>query len=224
MGEVDDSENVADDIPFTIVRPANCAGWLEKFIVEACRYNLGPLFRQLVEAVAELEHAYGYANDLGCKLSRTERPPQFATWFRDGRKWIASHNDIRFQGDVDGFRKMFLAWWSAMQPAWRERGDDGQYKRVLAAGRGWETLASPGKDGMILVVAALSWWGREEGKTRSAGWNTVAADVLWVLRSLKGDAAATLSGLRALAEAEGASARGGKSGRARGRGGKRKAA
>ncbi|KAJ7050915.1 hypothetical protein C8F01DRAFT_952805, partial [Mycena amicta] len=144
------------------------------------RQDLGPLFRQLVEAVAELEEAYGYANDLGAKLTRKERPPQFATWFRDGRKWNAGHDVIRFQGDVEGFRQMFLSWWSEMQPAWRERGDDGRYRRDPAAGRGWETMGSPGKDGMLLVVAALSWWGREEGKTHSVGWNTAAEDVLWV--------------------------------------------
>ncbi|KAJ7050891.1 hypothetical protein C8F01DRAFT_1263591 [Mycena amicta] len=201
--------STADDKPFTIARPLNCAGWLEKFLVEACRQDLGPLFRQLVEAVAELEEAYGYANDLGAKLTRKRTPPTVC--------------DL---GDVEGFRQMFLSWWSEMQPAWRERGDDGRYRRDPAAGRGWETMGSPGKDGMLLVVAALSWWGREEGKTHSVGWNTAAEDVLWVLHSLKDDATATLSALSAAAaEAEEAKgARGGKGGRARGRGGRRKVA
>ncbi|KAJ7061953.1 hypothetical protein C8F01DRAFT_944198, partial [Mycena amicta] len=155
--------------------------WLEKFIVEASRHDLGPVFRKLVEAVAELEHGYGYADDLGAKLTMTNRPTQFTEWFRDGRKWIASHPRIRFKDDVDGFIKMFRLWWSEMQPEWRGRGIDGEFDRVAAAGRSWGSMGSPGKNGMLLVVAALGWWGREEGKSRSASWNATAGDVLWAL-------------------------------------------
>ncbi|KAJ7052988.1 hypothetical protein C8F01DRAFT_997366 [Mycena amicta] len=186
------------DIPFTIVRPSNCADWLEKFLVEACRHDLGPLFRQLVEAVAALEHAYGYAN-VG-KLPLKERPSQFGVWFRDGRKWIQGHDGIRFKGNTETFAERFHSWWSEMQPEWRARGVDGKYERMAAAGRSWGAMGSPGKDGMLLVVAALGWWGREEGKSRSPAWTAAAEEVLWALRALTADAAATLSHVRSGAE------------------------
>ncbi|KAJ7049308.1 hypothetical protein C8F01DRAFT_959845, partial [Mycena amicta] len=160
--------------------PPSCPDWLKKFLVEACRHNLGPLYRQLVEAVGALEHAYGYANDLGAKLTLNHRPQQFGVWFRDGRKWIASHDGIRFSQEIETFVTTFRSWWSEMQPEWRMRDVNGKFEREAAAGRSWETLGSPGKDGMILVIAALSWWGREEGKSRSPAWVECAEDVLWV--------------------------------------------
>ena len=52
-----------------------------------------------------------------------------------------------------------MAWWIALQPAWRV-ADDGSFNYEVPEGEDWCTLHKGGKAGLYTVVVALSWWVR----------------------------------------------------------------
>nr|GAT43316.1 predicted protein [Mycena chlorophos] len=146
--------------------PLDAPVWMQRTLVELTRHDLGPRFREAVQELAELEQAYQFAG--GGKLPLEGRPEQFVGWFWDGQKWVGKHEAIRFQHRIPEFAASFQRWWGSMQPAWRLKDGSGNWVRVVSEGQSWNPLVQPGKDGLLLVVAALNWWGREEAGSPSA--------------------------------------------------------
>nr|GAT58246.1 predicted protein [Mycena chlorophos] len=107
------------DQPFEVAMPPNAPVWLQQTLTEFARHDLGPDFRDVVQALAELEETYGFAS--GGKLPMDGRLEQFVMWFRDGRKWVGTHEGIRFQNNISDFAASFGRWWAKMQPAWRSK-------------------------------------------------------------------------------------------------------
>ena len=70
-----------------------------------------------------------------------------------------------------------------MNPSWRNRDESGRLV-VGAGGSGpWDTLICPGQNGLISVLACLSWWFEEEHS--SDRWREAVSDVLWVLHGIE---------------------------------------
>ena len=77
-----------------------------------------------------------------------------------------------------------MAWWIALQPAWRV-ADDGSFNYEVPKGEDWCTLHKGGKAGLYTVVVALSWWIRALTPEISAfcAWKAVK-DVQWVINKI----------------------------------------
>ena len=81
-----------------------------------------------------------------------------------------------------------MAWWIALQPAWRV-ADDGSFNYEVPKDEDWCTLHKGGKAGLYTVVVALSWWVRALTSETPGfrAWKAVQ-DVQWVINkiSMKG--------------------------------------
>ncbi|KAJ7225330.1 hypothetical protein GGX14DRAFT_348582 [Mycena pura] len=129
------STSTADSDEFCgVTCPPGAPTWFTGALAELVRVGFGPAYRDLVEALVELEQAYGFL-DKGQKIALNGRPSQIAAWFKEGRKWKAKP-ELRIN-DLDAFAEKWGRWWDAMQPDWRERGEDGKRARVASEGRGW---------------------------------------------------------------------------------------
>ncbi|KAJ7225379.1 hypothetical protein GGX14DRAFT_329506, partial [Mycena pura] len=164
--------------------------WFKERFAELTRIDLGVAYTEVVQGLVELEQSYGY-RDTDTKLPTKHRPKQVAVWFKEGRKW-KDKSGMRIN-DTRSFADGWWMWWESMQPQWRVQPDCGRLLREDVGGRGWGGLVAPGDSGLLVVVATLSWWGLEEktggAHKMSARWTEAAADVLWVLKGLKADAA-----------------------------------
>ena len=59
--------------------------------------------------------------------------------------------------NTEKYGSSFMAWWIALQPAWRV-ADDGLFNYEAPEGEDWCTLHKGGKAGLYTIVVALSWW------------------------------------------------------------------
>ena len=77
-----------------------------------------------------------------------------------------------------------MAWWIALQPAWRV-ADDGSFNYEVPEGEDWCTLNKGGKAGLYTVVVALSWWVRAltPQTPKFCAWMAVH-DVQWVITQI----------------------------------------
>lgn len=74
-----------------------------------------------------------------------------------------------------------MAWWIAIQPAWRV-ADDGSFNYEVPEDEDWCALHKGGKAGLYTVVVALSWWVRALTPEIPGfrAWKAVH-DVQWVI-------------------------------------------
>jgi hypothetical protein len=73
--------------------------------------------------------------------------------------------------DVSEFRAKWVQWWSCLQPS------------SQLAGVNWEPLRKPGKNGFLLVMMSLVWWGKATHADEE--WKKSVADVTRVLRCMR---------------------------------------
>ena len=91
--------------------------------------------------------------------------------------------------DPTKYGPSFMAWWSALQPAWRvalpsSESDDGQalFTKNVPADESWATLEKGGSAGLYFVIMALLWWVQAVGPDSSdVGALAVIEDFYWVL-------------------------------------------
>lgn len=83
--------------------------------------------------------------------------------------------------DSDKYGSSFMAWWIAIQPAWRI-ADDGSFNYDAPMDEDWSVLNKGGRAGLYTVVVALSWWIRALTPeiTQFRAWGAVR-DVQWVI-------------------------------------------
>ncbi|KAJ7470058.1 hypothetical protein B0H11DRAFT_1731058 [Mycena galericulata] len=177
--------------PVVVLVPPSAPAWFADAFGQVSEVEIGPTYLEVLKGFVELEAMYGFEKgSANAKLSAVERPRQVAEWIRGGRGGRKKAPPAI--PAVDAFAVQWWSWWTGMQPAWREQAN-GKPVRVEAGGEEWGELVCPGLNGFLSVVATLYWWGCAEkagveGKI-SAGWEEAAADVIWVLRSLKAAAA-----------------------------------
>ena len=122
-----------------------------------------------------------------------KRPQIVSGWIGIGRCRVGSsgcpkpHMVIKREG-LETFVKAWNVWWRALQPDWHVSVDgEGRWDWELY-GDDWHTLTIPGQNGLLSMVATLSWWGSavklaEEGK---AEWLEAVTDVEWMMTGLLG--------------------------------------
>ena len=117
------------------------------------------------------------------------RPVQIATWMKNRRPW----KDVEID-DKEAFGQQWWAWWSSLQPDSRIRKDK------PTTDMDWSKLQKPGKNGFLLIMLALVWWG--VASNRDGEWSRAVADVKDVLQCMReavqeSDKRGPLSGLGA---------------------------
>lgn len=120
------------------------------------------------------------------------RPPIVTGWIQNGRCRVGKTGTpmarmVIKPGDIPKFLKAWSGWWAALQPEWRVRRENGGWERDTY-GEDWHTMIIPGQNGLLSVIAALSWWGsavKLEGKGETE-WLDAVADVEWMLVGLVG--------------------------------------
>ncbi|KAJ7802506.1 hypothetical protein B0H14DRAFT_2385399 [Mycena olivaceomarginata] len=165
-----------------VLCPDDAPVWFRNGFREISREALGAQFEALLLAYIALERRNGFAADgkpKGLK-GTAPRPHQVTDWIRDGR---GRGQSMRAIPDISEYQKIWWAWWAGLQPEWRKVGD------VDSSGGEWGSLAAPGPNGMLSVVASIYWWGCAEKAlgqvTRSEEWGKAAADTIIVLRGLQ---------------------------------------
>jgi hypothetical protein len=98
-------------------------------------------------------------------------PVQIATWMKNRCPW----KDVEVD-DVEVFRRQWWAWWSLLQP------DSQILKDTPTPDMDWSKLQKPGKNGFLLIMLALVWWG--VASHRDGEWSEAVADVKNVLQCM----------------------------------------
>lgn len=104
--------------------------------------------------------------------------------------WIRRHRAMTNMPEVENtkeFGETWKAWWTALQPAWREH--EMLLKEVPDTFEWPESgLMEGGQLGIGLVVMTISWWikavGEDEEMLVRSGLADAIADVSWVLKQL----------------------------------------
>jgi hypothetical protein len=177
------------EVPATIpvVFPENAPNWLKAGIAWLTKQDLGCHYRALMVALIQLEAKYGFDPANNGSLGTANRPTQISLWIRGGRG-----SRMKFPPTINRINKyatQWALWWDGLQPAWRERGDDGHWR--IDSGWGphdqWDPLEAPGQNGCLSVVASLYFWGLYNAKQPAhlqETWERAVLDVTWMLEGL----------------------------------------
>ncbi|KAJ6574045.1 hypothetical protein B0H19DRAFT_1123562 [Mycena capillaripes] len=147
----------------------------------------------------DLESACGFAEG-SSQMGTKNRPRQVNEWLARMRKWHLPPtlgSDIGTRGTPDLWVNEWWGWWTGLQPAERVLDND-ELSRPETAD--WSKLAAMhGNNGLLLVMAALSWWGHRANREprimsgtsgdphtgAATEWAAAVSDVTWVLEQLE---------------------------------------
>ncbi|KAJ7601819.1 hypothetical protein DFH06DRAFT_1024704, partial [Mycena polygramma] len=156
--------------------------WLSSAIHLLTTIPLGPHFEALLEAWVRAEAAHGYEENPPQAIPKTGRPEVLDEWIRAGR-WPKGKKKRNYG-------KIWKEWWDSLQPPWRTKDADGRYSTGTEYGDEWGTLAIPGQNGTLSVVASLYFWGSSRRTPASMpdgiqeDWEAAVLDVAWMLEGL----------------------------------------
>jgi hypothetical protein len=105
------------------------------------------------------------------------RPPEIAVWMKNGRRWRDMELD-----DHERFGKQWWAWWSSLQPS-SQLHDDPTLPSLPTVAMDWTALRKPGKNGLLLFMVSLAWWGK--ASDACGEWLKAVLEVTNVLRCLQ---------------------------------------
>ena len=98
---------------------------------------------------------------------------------KNRRPW----KDVEIE-DMEHFGRQWWAWWISLQPNSRICNKDTYDTSLPSLEMDWTLLKKPGKNGMLLIMLALVWWGK--AVDRDNGWLKAVADVTVVLPCILG--------------------------------------
>ncbi|KAH6890751.1 hypothetical protein BKA70DRAFT_1234463 [Coprinopsis sp. MPI-PUGE-AT-0042] len=117
-------------------------------------------------------------------MPTTARPSEVALWMKQHRK-AATPKEVA----LDDFGPRVLAWWHALQPAWRvpsATSTPATYKRDEEGSL--DCLRKGGPTGIVLIVIAIGWWiAAHAGNEISLSVSEILEDVEWALSRLGDD-------------------------------------
>ncbi|KAJ7431151.1 hypothetical protein B0H11DRAFT_1942046 [Mycena galericulata] len=157
----------------------------------------GEEWQQCVMRVIDLERTWGFPAKGLLSMPAggdKERPVEIPTFMRLARKWGTPVQLTSAVGprDVEGsYAYRWWGWWERVQPGGRATAEGG-WKDVEDVDEAeWDDLAKMhGRNGMLLVVGALLWWGEacaeEEDSDRDrmfADWRLAVKDVAGALEA-----------------------------------------
>ncbi|KAJ7165781.1 hypothetical protein C8R46DRAFT_1035138 [Mycena filopes] len=150
-----------------------------------------------VDALLAVERAWGFAKKgLWAAPGEDKGRPKVVAWFfRWARKW---ENHVELQTAAVGpravegsFASAWWDWWCVWQPKERKTTANGTLARTALKGKEvWEEMAkTSGKNGLLLVVGCLLWWGeavatQEDNAALVEDWKEAVKDVVWVLSNV----------------------------------------
>ncbi|KAF9022414.1 hypothetical protein BDZ89DRAFT_1042221 [Hymenopellis radicata] len=169
--------------------------WLEEAVDEFMGAEGGDALLSLMRLLLEIERQHGWISvDEGKKFNlpgARMRPHLLTSWISNGRTRQRKRIVVD-EKTGPAFVAAWKPWWSYLQESWRVRGEDGEWKRD-AYGDEWKKMGVPGQNGMLSVVAVLSWWKsfiESQGSVLGAEavgekeWVGARNDVEWVLKGL----------------------------------------
>ncbi|KAJ7433177.1 hypothetical protein B0H11DRAFT_1939761 [Mycena galericulata] len=176
--------------------PEGAPKWLSDIVPQLAEVDLGPHFRSLVEALIRVEERFGFADNPRSGVSKAGRPKEVDEWIKAGRGLRAKKGWDAGIRDVNEYGTRWWAWWDLLQPAWRTRGEHGGW--ALEEGYDedwtWPSLAHPGQNGCLSIVASLYFWGSAKTAAGAgAGWNAqnreswdwAVQDVVWMMEGME---------------------------------------
>ncbi|KAJ7169407.1 hypothetical protein C8R46DRAFT_848851, partial [Mycena filopes] len=172
-----------------LVFPPEALPWLREALKALLRRDLGVHFQTLVETLIRVEERFGWIEGAPRGITKNLRPDELTSWISAGRGKRSKNAYDAGIRDIAGYAARWTAWWDSLQPDWRAREDDKRW-RVYSeydVGMDWGSLASPGQNGGLSLVAGLYFWGTAcldvPGTTAAEKelWETALLDVVWVL-------------------------------------------
>ncbi|KAG6819927.1 hypothetical protein H0H93_007326 [Arthromyces matolae] len=145
------------------------ACYLRKSLVPMVKYDLGPLFRDLLRKLIRREALGNFSTDYirrSCPIFTEKRPPEITLWIRGGTGRCGAEVFVR--NTVD-FSKRWSVWWEDVQPRWDwrtppEKPHEDSYPAKAEPltdqdHKHWTSLRNSTGNILILLVAALHGWG-----------------------------------------------------------------
>ena len=84
---------------------------------------------------------------------------------------------------IEEFEGLWVQWWTAAQPKWRDTGS-WPFSQDEVAGDWGTKLSSGGKDGLFLIVMSLGWWARASDPAVECKLRAAINDISWVMKQL----------------------------------------
>jgi hypothetical protein len=146
-----------------------------------------------------LERAWGFPGKglLAAPGGEGGRPEVIKIFMKNARKWetkvVLEKTRIGPKGLEGSFSAQWWGWWQGMQPKERVVDDDGSLSTPggLSADVWQDVAKTHGRNGLLLVVGCLLWWGdtaaASEQPLLRQDWTSAVEDVSWVLgETMKG--------------------------------------
>ncbi|KAJ7717952.1 hypothetical protein B0H16DRAFT_1740264 [Mycena metata] len=154
--------------------------------IEAC-WRLGIEWGECVDKFFDFECAWGF--DEGTfQMGRVKRPVEFGMWLQRGRKWYLppTISVVGTRDDKESFAGRWWTWYTSLQPPERVMLGTTLSRPEKAD---WSNMAAMHRtNGLLQVMAALSWWGEKLVKERDGpewpDWVAAVEDMTWVLEEL----------------------------------------
>ena len=103
------------------------------------------------------------------------RPFEIAVWMKNGRH----AKDIKIT-DLEIFHHRWWQWWRSLQP--ESRVGDKDSLTPVSPDMDWSGLQKPGKNGFLLIMVSLMWWGKSSDQDEL--WRHTVIEVTAVLSCL----------------------------------------
>jgi hypothetical protein len=165
-------------------------------LVQAHRYcsekQWGPAWTALLAALVYYEWSDYHHEDRG-HLDATQRPAEIPQWMKEHR--VYDDYDVG-----ENFGQQLFAWWKALGPRrrWRDIEEGSRPARDVKEWEDWGRLDVSGRNGPLLLVVGLAWWGQkvwnegaaaglgggEAALAAAADWLFVVEDVTWALQKV----------------------------------------
>ncbi|KAJ7169364.1 hypothetical protein C8R43DRAFT_945303 [Mycena crocata] len=166
--------------------PAKAALWFIDARAEMTKVDLGCHFQALLTAWTRVEDASRFEHGPQ-NLATIGRPTELKTWIARKRGKTGPDPIVT---DPSAYALKWQGWWDSLQPAWREKSQDGTWVAegpYGPDGKEWGELYRWGVNGTLTIVASLYFWGlaviSDAGVFKSA-WVVAVNDVCWMMEGL----------------------------------------
>jgi hypothetical protein len=118
--------------------------------------------------------------DDGSGYSSKGKPSELSYWQKSHRPW--KDQGLHGGKTLAQFEIEWWSWWKSLQPSEREP-NNAEYMQLPTVNMDWTTLHEPGRNGFLLVMVSLAWWGKLAG--HSDEWCLAVLDVTVALACLR---------------------------------------
>jgi hypothetical protein len=119
------------------------------------------------------------------RFSAKNRPTAVGDWLQRTRS-LTWFPDLSKPSLMKTYSNNWWVWWMVCQPSWRIPNSDGKGFRHSSGSGDWSTLLVGGKNGMLLHVMALAWWGNAALGTAQEmkKWTVAVKEVAWAFKKM----------------------------------------